>query len=145
MECVEHGAESIATRQSLGAGRLDGQRCEIIHCGRGADDPLMVLGPRLQPVRHLVRRRLEFRHLQREQPLPFAVEDPDVWPMELVGGAGQEVATPGLNVDQLMGAKCTASTNVSASASWAMATARGTSLIVPSAFDAAPMASSRQR
>ena len=65
--------------------------------------------------------------------------------IELVRRAGQEVAAPFLDVDQLMGAKCTALTNVRASASRAMATALAMSLIVPSALEAAPIASSRQR
>ena len=85
----------------------------------------MILRPRLEPVGHWSRRGREFGDVQRLEPLAFPVEDADVRAIKLVGGAGEEVASPILNIHQLMGAKCTASTNVSASASRAMATARG--------------------
>ena len=102
----------------------------------------MILRPRLEPLGHIVRRGLELGDVQRLEPFALAVEDADVRPIELVRGARQEVAAPFPDIHQLMGAKCTASTNVSASASRAMATARGMSLIVPSALEAAPIASS---
>ena len=125
------------------AGSQLGERGEIIHRGGRPDDSLVVLRPGLQPLGHRVGRGLKLGNIQLFEPLSLTVEHANVRPIKLVRRARQEVAAPFVHVDELVRREVHGIDKRERSASRAMATARATSLIVPSALDAAPIASSR--
>src|SRR5271157_6480734 len=70
--------------------------------GRGADDSLMVLSSRLEPLGNRVRGWPQLGDLERPQQLALAEEHAYVGPVKLVGRADHEVASPRLDVDELV-------------------------------------------
>ena len=63
----------------------------------------MILGSRLHPLGSRVRGGPQLGDVESLEQVAAAIEHADVRPVELVGGAGQEVAAPGLDVDELVG------------------------------------------
>src|SRR5262245_7579929 len=71
--------------------------------GRGdAGDPFLILRTGLRALRAFARRGIELRKGKRFEQLALRVEDAGVWAVELVRGAGQEVAAEVADVDPLV-------------------------------------------
>ena len=73
---------------------------EEIDRGSGADDPLVILRAGLEPLRRRVGRGLQLGHVERSQQVAAPVEHADVRAVELVGGAGQQIAAERAHVDE---------------------------------------------
>ena len=101
---AEDDAETLATRSLVRQAGPVRQRGEILDCGGGADDPLVVLRAGLQTLGNRLGCRLELGHIQVLDPLSPAEEDPYVGAVEFISRTGEEVAAPFPDVDELMGA-----------------------------------------
>ena len=94
MEGREGPAEGRATVPSTGEG---GQE---VHGRPRPHDALVVLRARLQVLRRDVGGRCDPGHVERREEIVAAVEHAHVGTVELVGGAGEEVAAEGAHVDE---------------------------------------------
>lgn len=89
---AEPGAAVVAVAE--GGDEVDG--------GGGADDAFVVLGSGLEALGAVVGSGEEFGRVEFFEEFEAAVEDADVRSVELVGGAGEEVAAPLLDVDEVV-------------------------------------------
>ena len=102
--------------------------------------------PGLQPLGGGVRGRSELGHVEGLEQVVLAVQDADVRPVELVGRAGEEVAVPSPGHRPAgAGRSGRHRRTTRAPTAWASRAASATSLIVPRALEAAPIATSRVR
>src|SRR5439155_24866816 len=91
--------------QALASSRARSGRSEEIHCSGRACDSFMILGAGLGPFRRSIRCRDQFRKIERFEEVVPAIKNSDMRAVELVGGAGEEVAIPIAHIDQLMRSK----------------------------------------
>ena len=110
-----------------------------------AHDALMVLRPGLNSLRRHLGSGFELGHVERFEPLAPAEKHAQVGPVEFVGRAGQEVAAPLFDINKLVGCEVNGINERQRVGLVRIATARATSLIVPRALEAAPIAISRVR
>ena len=80
-----------------------GERRQEVHGGAGPHDALVVQGPGFDPLRGQVRSRLKLRHVELLEQRSSSEERAHVRPVELVGGASQEVAAEGAHVHDRVG------------------------------------------
>ena len=119
---------------------------EKIDRRRRANHAFLILCPCLDILRSAVGRGDQFGKVDLFQQVLFAEHDSDVWPIKLVSRHDEEITIQGSHIDEGMRRIVDRiDKNLRANASCQGDRARLMSLMVPRAFEAAPIAISRVR